>query len=181
MQKSITSIPKRGGKRTGAGRPSGSGKYGTTTKLLRIPTNMEHEILGFLDANAFQLPFFSGRVQAGYPALIEREESPETINISARLVNNPGHTFVVTASGDSMINAGIYDGDLLIVDGKVSTEIGDIVVASINGEFTVKRLDNFEGKLCFLPENNNYKPIWVNETDDVQIFGVVLHSIHKLK
>lgn len=171
----------RGGRRAGAGRPAGTGKFGTSTKTIRVPTHMEEEVFAFLDAGGFSLPFYSVRVRAGQPAFLEIEEEPESINLSARLVAHPDHTFIVAAQGDSMIDAGIHDGDLLVVDGKVEAENGHIVVASVNGEFTVKRLSRRNGRTCLLPENTAYTPILLGENDELHIFGVVLHSIHRVE
>lgn len=170
----------RGGRRAGAGRPAGTGKFGSPTKTIRVPSGMEHEILGFIEAKGFNLPFYSVRVRAGQPAFLEIEEEPETINLSARLVVNPKHTFIVAAQGDSMINAGIHDSDLLVVDGKIEPGQGSIVVASVNGEFTVKRLGKRNGQTCLLPENPAYQPILLSDSDELHIFGVVMHAIHKV-
>ena len=119
-------------------------------------------------------------MRAGHPAFLEIEEEPESINLSARLVVNPDHTFIVAAQGDSMINAGIHDGDLLVVDGKMEASQGSIVVASVNGEFTVKRLGKSNGQTCLLPENPAYQPILLGDSDELHIFGVVMHSIHRV-
>lgn len=170
----------RGGRRAGAGRPAGTGKFGSPTKTIRVPSGMEREIIGFIEAKGFNLPFYSVRVRAGHPAFLEIEEEPESINLSARLVVNPDHTFIVAAQGDSMINAGIHDGDLLVVDGKMEASQGSIVVASVNGEFTVKRLGKSNGQTCLLPENPAYQPILLGDSDELHIFGVVMHSIHRV-
>jgi DNA polymerase V len=170
----------QGGKRKGAGRPAGTGKFKVPTKLMRIPTNMEHDILDFLQGGQ-SVRFFSSTVQAGYPELAGEGDEGENINLHSYLVEKDEDTFILTANGNSMIHAGINDGDILIVNSKSRAREGDIVIASINGEFTVKRMSYIKGKLMLQPENPDYKPIKVRDNDNVEVFGVVTHSIHKVK
>ena len=85
--------------------------------------------------------------------------------------------YVIHVSGDSMTGAGISDGDLLLVNKSASPENRDIVVASINGEMTVKRYLNQGDRIVFAPENKNYDPIIATSKDDVDIFGVVVRII----
>jgi DNA polymerase V len=120
-------------------------------------------------------------VQAGYPSPAQDEAEPERVNLYSLLIENPDETYVLKASGESMINAGINPDDMLVVDRKQPAINGAIVIASINGEFTVKRLEHKNGQPVLMPENPDYQPIPVGENDDVHIFGVVTHSIHALK
>lgn len=170
-----------GGKRTGAGRPVGSGKYNSPTKTMRIPTEMQEEIASYIDSKGNTIPFYSSFVQAGYPTPAGDETEPERINLYSLLVENPDETYVLKATGESMLGAGINPGDMLVVDRKKPATDGAIVIASINGDFTVKRLEHKNGQLVLLPENPDYDPIIIGEDDDVHIFGVVTHSIHAMK
>lgn len=170
----------QGGKRVGAGRPAGTGKFKTPTKLMRIPANMEDNILDFIRCGGKAVKFFSSTVQAGYPELAGEGDEGENINLHSYLVDKDEDTFILTASGNSMIHAGINDGDLLVINSKARYGEGDVVIASINGEFTVKRMTYIKGRLMLQPENPDYKPIKVRDNDDVKVFGVVTHSIHKV-
>jgi len=80
-----------------------------------------------------------------------------------------------------MINAGIHDGDILVVDRSLDAADNRIVIAVINGEFTVKRLMKKNNKLFLVPENENFNPIEINDTMDASIWGVVTYTIHKLR
>ena len=83
--------------------------------------------------------------------------------------------------GDSMINAGIHDGDLLIVDKSVEPENNDVVVCVINGEFTVKRLKKVNEEIYLIPENSHYQAVKISENMDFQVWGVVTYTIHQPK
>jgi DNA polymerase V len=168
---------KHGGKRAGSGRPAGSGKYKVPTKTMRIPVEMTQDIADFIESKGYTLPFFSNAVEAGIPSPVSDESEPERINLHTYLVENAEDTFFLKANGDSMIEAGIHSGDVLVVNKKTPAKEGAVVVASVNGEFTVKRLSYKGGKPFLMPENKNFKPIPVNEHDDVVLFGVVTHSI----
>jgi DNA polymerase V len=141
---------------------------------------MEDEIVEFIESKGHSLPFYSSPVQAGLPTAIGSDETPERLNVYTMLVDNPDETYFVKASGESMINAGINSGDLMVVNKKIPAKEGAVVVASVNGEFTVKRLSYKGGKPFLMPENKKFKSIPVNEHDDVVLFGVVTHSIHQV-
>jgi DNA polymerase V len=171
----------QGGKRKGAGRPTGTGKYKLPTKTMRVPIEMQEEITNFIESKGYSVPFYSSPVQAGYPSPVSEEQEPERVNLYAKMVKNPDATFVLQATGESMVGAGINSGDMLVVDRKIPATDGSIVIASINGEFTVKHLKYKNDQPLLLPENPDFEPIAVCEGDDVQIFGVVTHTIHTVK
>lgn len=177
----MSSKKEHGGRRRGAGRPAGTGKYNAPTKTMRVPVEMKEEISAYIDSKGNSIPFYSSTVQAGYPSPAGDDAEPERINLYALLVEHPDETYVLKASGESMINAGINPDDMLVVDRKKPATDGSIVIASINGEFTVKRLKHQNGQPYLMPENPNFKAIAVTQNDDVQIFGVVTHSIHAMK
>ncbi|VEG90241.1 LexA family protein [Legionella spiritensis] len=169
-----------GGRRAGAGRPRGQGKYGETTKSIRIPLSRVSEVRAFLDSGqaSNKLPLYSSTVRAGFPS--PADDYIETyLDLNQHLVKHPAATFFVVASGDSMIGAGIASGDMLIVDRSLEPVHGKIVIAAINGELTVKRLSHQDGRMRLMPENKHYKPIDITEDLDMVIWGVVTHVIHR--
>ncbi|MDD2715521.1 MAG: translesion error-prone DNA polymerase V autoproteolytic subunit [Candidatus Wallbacteria bacterium] len=123
-------------------------------------------------------PLFAAGVAAGFPSpaddYIERK-----LDLNEHLIRHPEATFFVRVEGDSMINAGIHSGDILIVDRAIEAADGKIVVALLDGEFTVKRLRCAEGKHYLLPENPKYAPIPVKPDSNCEIWGVVTYSIHQ--
>lgn len=133
-----------------------------------------------LDQNgAIELPFFDIGVAAGKPSYVT-EYFPETINLQGSLVPNPKASFCVRVSGQSMVDAGIDDGDLLIVDKSRHPEDGQIVLAVINGDYTVKRLKIRGQKLYLMPENPKFEPIEIDQFMDFRVWGVVTGLIKKL-
>lgn len=103
------------------------------------------------------------------------------LNLQQHLIKHPAATFFVRASGQSMCDAGILDGDLLIVDKALTPTNNSIIVAVIDGEFTVKRLKIINGESFLYPANNNYKPIAIANIADFQTWGVVTYAIHDLR
>ena len=100
--------------------------------------------------------------------------------VKFHLVREPTATFFVRARGDSMIGAGIHDGDLLVVDRSLEASDGKVVIVSINGELTVKRLRQTKQKSWLTPENPDYPSIDFQEQDDTHLWGVVTNVIHSL-
>ena len=95
------------------------------------------------------------------------------------LIKHPSATFFVRVQGDSMTGAGIFNGDILIVDRALEPKNGDIAVCVIDGEFTVKRLEIINDELYLAAENGQYKPIKVSEFQDFRVWGIVTYVIHK--
>lgn len=126
-----------------------------------------------------EIPYFEVGVAAGQPSYVS-QYFESTINLNHELVKNPKATFCVRVAGQSMIGAGIDDGDLLIVDKQKEPGHKQIVLAVINGEYTVKRL-LINNKGTFLQaENPAFEPIQINEFMDFRIWGVVTGLIKKL-
>ncbi len=165
-----------GGKRPGAGRPKGQGQYGEPTANLRVPVSMMSEIKQFAATRGLKLPLYSHPVQAGMMTAAESDVE-DTIDLNNYLVRNPHTTFLVRASGDSMIDAGIRDGDLLVVDRGVEPANGRIVIAAIDNQFTVKFLKMEKGSLWLIPANKDFNPIPIDKSKGVVILGVVTSSI----
>ena len=125
------------------------------------------------------LPFFVARVSAGFPSPAE-DYIEKKLDLHDLLVKHPAATFFVRVEGRSMEGAQIFSGDILIVDKSLQPKNDSIVVAVINGEFTVKRIHLHEGRLFLMPENSHFPPLEVKEEMDFQIWGVVTHVIHAL-
>jgi DNA polymerase V len=167
-----------GGKRIGSGRPKGSNIYGETTAPLRVPQSRIEDVKSFLASETnYSIPLFSCTVRAGTPTAAD-DNIDKYINLNSHLIHNPKSTFLVIASGDSMINANINDGDMLVVDKSISAASNNIVVASVEGDLTVKRLLIQEKGVQLKAENEAYAPINIKESDNLIILGVVTHVIH---
>ena len=132
------------------------------------------EILKADTATKQPLPLYLSRIKAGFPSPAE-DYIDKKLDLNEHLVKHPGSTFFVKVKGDSMIGAGIYSGDMLIIDRSQQPKNNSIVVAILNGEFTVKRLQKKNDKIFLMAENPNYKPIEVTPGMDFEIWGVVLH------
>lgn len=126
------------------------------------------------------LPLFASRVPAGAPVPADDLREAD-IDLNAHLVRHPASTFMVTVRGDSMRDAAIHDGDLLLVDNAIEARNGKIVVAVVNGELTVKRLEKTADSVRLLPENPDYQPIEVPEDASFFIWGVVTQVIHRVE
>lgn len=131
-------------------------------------------------SNKIQLPLYSNSISAGFPSPAD-DFIDKKLDLNDYLIKNPLATFFVKVNGSSMINAGIHDGDMLIIDRSVTPSNNQIVIGVINGEFTVKRISKKNNKILLLPENDNFEPIEITEQMDFKIWGVVVYSIHKLK
>ena len=125
----------------------------------------------------FRIPLLNDSVSAGFPSPAD-DYTEENIDLNEHLISNPFSTFFLRVKGDSMINAGIKDKDLIIVDKSLTAKPGNIVIAMIDGEFTVKRLSIKNDELYLKAENNNYPDFRFRNHIDVQIWGVVIYSIH---
>ncbi|MCA6504149.1 MAG: LexA family protein [Pseudanabaena sp.] len=189
----------RGGKRQGAGRPVGTGKYNETTKAVRLPISLADEILEALARDPQQVepativssifktdnytkcrvPLFLNPVAAGFPAPTE-DYIEGKIDLNRHLVKHPDSTFLVRVVGESMQDAGIHPRDLLVVDRSLEAISGKVVIAVVDGELTVKRLRKHRNKLWLMPENPNFQPIEIGENMELHIWGVVTNVIHAL-
>lgn len=173
-------MAQHGGRRPNSGRPKGLGKYKEATKPLRIPVSRIDEILRFLDeGTSSKLPLYGCKVRAGFPSPAD-DYIESYLDLNNHLIQHPSATFFVRASGDSMINVGISDGDLLVVDRSLEPTHGRIVIAAVNGELTVKRLSLNLGLTQLMPENDRYPPIVITEGLELVIWGVVIHNIRSV-
>jgi len=125
------------------------------------------------------LQFFEGRVQAGFPSPAQGEYA-DVIDLNRALITNPAATFCARVIGNSMVDAGINEGDLLIIDRSLTPHDGNIAVCFIDGDFTVKRLSMRDNRLFLTPANANYPELPVNEDSNFQVWGVVSHIIKRV-
>jgi len=197
---------RHGGQRPGAGRKTGSGRFGEPTKVVRIPESKVPAIKAWLKLNqqvedskpsssnqpqfnkiltryqpeeypdVVSLPLYAHKVVAGFPSPAE-DYVEARLDLNEKLIRNKEATFLLSVQGDSMKDAGITDGDILVVDRSIEPQDGKIVIAALDGELTVKRLSVKSTGTWLVPENDDYPPILVRESSDIVIWGVVTATI----
>lgn len=193
----------RGGTRTGAGRKSA---YGEPTRIVRIPESqipeLNHwlenyrmrlkqrqplpgDVLGkhirplAMETAPFQVPMLGRNVPAGFPSPAD-DFLQNSIDLNQHLIQHREATFVLRVSGSSMINAGIWDGDELIVDRALPPQDGKVVIAVVDGELTVKRLHIHPKGVRLCAANPDYPDLEIAEGQELQIWGVVTRVLHKV-
>jgi DNA polymerase V len=169
----------RGGKRKGAGRPYGKGPWMEATKPLRIPVTLVDAVTKFMQTQGYKLPMYLSHVRAGTPENADDNVEKMT-DLNSLLLRNPKDTFLLRVMGDSMIDAGIHEKDMLTVDRKLEARNGQIVVASIDGQSTVKTFRRDRKGITLMPENKKYMPIQILPENDFHILGVVTNVIRKV-
>lgn len=141
-------------------------------------TEARASFVGAVVSRGTTAPLYSSRPAAGFPApgddLIEK-----VLDINDLVVTHPASTFFVRVEGDSMVGAGIFSGDVLVVDRAVEPKDGSIVVAAVYGEMVVKRLQKRGAQMLLVSENEAYEPIVVNDNDDCYIWGCVVGSVRR--
>lgn len=134
--------------------------------------------VGTVSVGARALPLAEAVVPAGFPS-----PSPDIrdmpLNIHDYVVKNSTATYFVRVSGSSMIGAGIYPDDILVVDRSITPRHGHIVIAAVDGDMTVKRLFRKDGKIMLMPENKHFAPIVVHDGQELDIWGVVTFVVHR--
>ena len=202
----IQTPKKSGGKRAGAGRKDGTGKFREPTTVIRIPTSLQSNVKVFLAAyqreklivdldglGDFELPFmnakpirldlYSSKVPAGFPSPAE-EHVEKRLDPSEYLIDQKDATFFVTIQGYSMIDVGLLPGDKAVIDRSKIPSIGDIILAVIDNEFTIKTLSRKkDGSIRLLPANSTgeFAPIEIKEGMNFEIWGVVTGSFRRFK
>jgi DNA polymerase V len=195
-----------GGTRAGSGRKTGTGKFREATTVVRIPTSQTPIIKDFLaayqrkkllvsmdsitefelpelNARPVSLPLYSSKVSAGFPSPAE-EHVEKRLDPSEFLIDQKDATFFVTIQGFSMIDVGLLPGDKAVVDRSKLASVGDIVLAVLDGEFTIKTLARKkDGAPRLLPANSTgaYSPIDITEEMNFEIWGVVTGSFRRFK
>ena len=194
--KSIKNKNSRGGFRLGAGRKSGSGLYGEETKVIRVPrssvsyikkyinlsrsSNVEEVNLAYKNTTHNPLVLFEHKVPAGFPSPAD-DHVEKRLDLNEYLIKKSDATFFVKIKGDSMVDASINDGDIVIVDRSMQAKVGDIVLASVDGNFTIKTLSKYKLNPRLLPANEKYKPIEINDNTQFELWGVVTGAVRKFK
>jgi DNA polymerase V len=145
-------------------------------------TNTTEELLAFYspgEENESVQPFFEEGIKAGFPSPAG-DFAETSIDLNKELIQNPNATFYARVCGDSMIDMGIDDGDLLVIDKSKEARSGMVAVCYIDGEFTLKQI-KLENDYCLLlPANKTYKPIKVDAENNFIIWGMVTYVIKKL-
>ena len=191
-----------GGKRPGAGRKPGN-SMALPTKVIRVPINTAETIKNFVSTltrkHALQthvdlpdliqfiqtrqhifFPLYTSKVAAGFPSPAD-DHIEQRLNPNDYLIKNDTATFFVRVKGDSMIEAGIFDNDILVIDRSKTQKTGDIVLAILDGEFTVKILEQSGKGVRLVPANRNYPTIKIKKEQSFEIWGVVTGSMRKFK
>ncbi|MEI6166301.1 MAG: translesion error-prone DNA polymerase V autoproteolytic subunit [bacterium] len=198
MTAKIQSSRKR---RPGAGRKAGSTKYGEPTRVIRLPESMCQQAamllaarlapkpgdmiaeitVPVLNAPLSARPLFLSQVAAGFPSPAD-DHIEQRLDLNQYMIQHDAATYFVRVKGDSMIEAGIRDNDVLVVDRSVTARVGCIVVAVVNGELTVKTLGRTKGGQPLLsPANANYAALEIKEGMSFEVWGVVTGSVRKFK
>lgn len=169
------------------------------TKAIRLPYPLVEKLLKFKEKHGFEelyrkdigeifrgkpsvslsLPLFQSRIQAGFPSPCD-DFKEGSLDLNEHLISHKAATFFVRVTGDSMTGVGVFPGDLLIVDRSLSPTSGKVVIAILNGEMTLKRLEKSKEGFTLCAENKRYGDIKVGEEDDFSIWGVVTNVIHSL-
>ncbi|SNX61161.1 DNA polymerase V [Nitrosomonas ureae] len=203
----------RGGKRENAGRPRGQGKFGESTVTMRIPQSQTATIKSLLEALQHKksndapsentlpeeevdefftpviseqptlLPLFATKVAAGFPSPAD-DHVEKRLDVSEFLIDHAASTFFVTIRGESMIDVGLLPDDKVVVDRCKTPSHGDIVLAVVDREFTIKILDYGANKMPrLMPANSTgaYRPIYIRPDTQFEIFGVVTGSFRRFK
>ncbi len=193
-------MPPRGGRRNGAGRKPGSGRYGEPTRPRRIPQSLEPLVTAWLAAQADRtgglLPVAAPlkpagvrrsllrpavRVPAGFPSPADDFfESGIDLNEHLIVTGHEAQTFLVRVTGWSMVGAGIHDGDEVLVDRAIEPRDGAVVVVARNGELSIKRLRLAGGQVTLVSENPDYPPVVWREGEDWHFWGVAIRVLHRL-
>ena len=137
----------------------------------------KNKIINFRKNKKTKIKLYTTSISAGFPSPAE-DHMDISLDINEYLVKHPSSTFYIYVKGDSMIDSGIFDGDLLIVDRSLEVKSNSVVVAVIDGDFTVKKIKKDSGNLYLIPQNKKYKPILLENNMDFQIWGIVTHTIH---
>jgi|TARA_B110000093_G_C12903251_1_gene381357 DNA polymerase V len=129
--------------------------------------------------NTLGAVYFDTGISAGFPSPAE-DFKQERLSLDNELIKNKEATFFARVSGQSMIDAGLSDNDLLVIDRSLSPAHNKIAVCFLDGEFTVKRLKVEKDEVWLQPENKNYQPIKITEENDFVIWGIVTNVIKKV-
>ncbi|RXR19392.1 translesion error-prone DNA polymerase V autoproteolytic subunit [Flavobacterium amnicola] len=130
------------------------------------------------DSN-LEMPFIAAGIKAGFPSPAADFDEVR-ISLDQIVVKNKSATFYAKASGNSMIGAGIADGDVLVIDRSLEPADNKIAVCYIDGDFTVKRIKIEKNSICLVPENEAFQPIKITEENELIIWGIVTYVLKKI-
>ncbi len=128
--------------------------------------------------SSIKIPWADVSIQAGFPSPAD-DYIAAPIDLNRELIANPASTFLGRIRGDSMIDAGIFDGDLVVVDKALSPRSGDVAVCFIDGEFTIKYIKFQNKSILLIPANKEFSPIRVTADNEFMIWGIVTYSIRR--
>jgi DNA polymerase V len=146
--------------------------------LLKLHSSPTIELYAVNTQTAYELPVLPFSISAGFPSPA-LDFVDLNIDLNKHLIENPSATFYGRVQGQSMRDAGINDGDLLVIDKSIAPKDGKIAVCYLDGEFTLKRIKIDKQGLWLLPENEKYPPIKIEEHNDLRIWGIVTFVIKK--
>lgn len=185
-----------GGARAGAGRPKGDSKMVSSgsretwphawmpnrTRRISFAGASVGSIVPAMAVKTYSLPFFDTRVVAGFPVPLDSDERSQDIDLLRMLCPHPEASYLVRVNGDSMIDAGVISGDIVIVDkSNRNPTPKEIAVCELNGEFTLKHFIEEDGEGWLVPANPDYPRLKVTPEDDFSIWGTVTYIIHKTR
>ncbi len=168
-----------GGVRKNAGRPKNSGAHGEQTKPIRVPVSMVESVHQFVHSKGYKIPLYSSSISAGFPSPAD-DYADTALNLNEYAIKNPTATFFLRVKGESMKNAGINSGALLVVDRSIEPKPGRIVIAASNGELTVKRWVKRKNRYFLAPENEEFSEIEIMGDMETVIWGVATKVINDL-
>jgi DNA polymerase V len=131
-------------------------------------------------ATKLKIPLYLSKVKAGFPSPAE-EYIEAKLDLNTYLIEHPSSTYMVRIEGDSMIGAGIYSGDLAVVDRSLEPGHRDIVLAVVDGDITIKRLIKTKKEIMLCAENPDFEPIRFGSDQELTIWGVVVHTVRNFK
>jgi len=194
-----------GGTRQGAGRKSSASPFGEPTVSVRVPVSRKSEVLQFLDIFKKQpskraqviplppgamlpasnppkvsIPLYGTKVRAGFPSPAD-DFIEDDLDINDLMVKNGPATFFLTVEGNSMIGAGIFEGDIIVVDRSLNAGHQDIVLAVVDGRHTVKRLYDMNGEVRLQSENPDIPDVVLKEGMELVVAGVITGSLRRFK
>lgn len=148
-------------------------------KAKLISSNSELEFFSVDVSTEMALPYFHDGVKAGFPSPAD-DYIDVAIDLNKELVKNPSSTFYARVRGNSMQDAGINEGDILLIDKSIEPRDNQIAVCFIDGEFTVKRMRMAKGRVMLVPANEEFPVILIESENDFKIWGIVLYVIKKM-
>lgn len=139
------------------------------------------QVLGRVVPSSIRVPLYACSVSAGFPSPAD-DFAEAALSLDELTEIRAPSTYLVRVGGDSMIERGIYSGDVLVVNRALDAVSGDVVIACVRGEFTVKELSWKPGhRPVLLPANPKYQPVQLDEGDELDLFGVATYCLHKLR